>query len=146
MSLVHKTRAELKDFRLTPKQQARLDALTDAQITKAARSDPDNPPITAAEFSRMRRPGRPPLAAEKRKVSVTLRLDPKVAAHFRGLGRGWQTHVGEVLLRHVGELADRLGVRRRPAVASRRYAKKFSVNKAKAKKAKRRSSEARPMT
>ena len=69
MPLVHKTKAELRGFRLTPKQQARLDALTDAQITKAARSDPDNSPITAAEFSRMRRPGRPPLAAEQAEES-----------------------------------------------------------------------------
>jgi putative transcriptional regulator len=29
--------------------------MTDAEIEKAARSDPDNPPLTAAELARMRR-------------------------------------------------------------------------------------------
>jgi putative transcriptional regulator len=54
--VVRKTRDELKDFQLTPAQRARLDAMTDEEITAAALSDPDNPPITAAEFRRMRRP------------------------------------------------------------------------------------------
>ena len=74
MSLVRKTLEEMKGFRLTAAQRARLDALTDAEITAAAKSDPDNPPIGAAEFKRMRRPGRPPLAASERKVPTTLRL------------------------------------------------------------------------
>ena len=55
MPLVRKTRADLEDFRLTAAQRARLDALTDEEITAAAKADPDNPPITAAEFKRMRR-------------------------------------------------------------------------------------------
>ena len=38
---------------LTAEELARLDAMTDAQITAAAESDPDNPPLTAAELDRM---------------------------------------------------------------------------------------------
>ena len=38
---------------LTAEELARLDAMTDAQITTAAESDPDNPPLTAAELDRM---------------------------------------------------------------------------------------------
>jgi putative transcriptional regulator len=38
---------------LTPEQLARLDAMTEAEITAAAESDPDNPPLTAAELDRM---------------------------------------------------------------------------------------------
>lgn len=53
MPIVRKTKADLKDFSLTPRERARLDAMTDAEITAAARSDPDNPPISAAEFKRM---------------------------------------------------------------------------------------------
>jgi putative transcriptional regulator len=34
-------------------EYARLDALTDAQITAAAITDPDNPPLTADEMARM---------------------------------------------------------------------------------------------
>jgi putative transcriptional regulator len=38
---------------LTPEQSARLDAMTDAQITAAAMSDPDNPPLTEAELAQV---------------------------------------------------------------------------------------------
>lgn len=34
---------------------ARLDAMTDEEIEAAARSDPDNPPLTPAQLKRMRR-------------------------------------------------------------------------------------------
>lgn len=37
---------------LTPEQQARLDAMTDEEITAAALSDPDNPPLTDEEIER----------------------------------------------------------------------------------------------
>lgn len=37
---------------LTPEQRARLDAMTDAEIT-AAESDPDNPPLTEDELRKM---------------------------------------------------------------------------------------------
>ncbi len=38
---------------LTAEEIARLDAMTDAEITAAAEIDPDNPPLTAAELDRM---------------------------------------------------------------------------------------------
>ncbi|WP_342019106.1 helix-turn-helix domain-containing protein [Devosia geojensis] len=38
--------------KMTPEQQARLDALTDEEITAAALSDPDNPPLTDEEIER----------------------------------------------------------------------------------------------
>lgn len=38
---------------LTAEELARLDAMTDAEITAAAESDPDSPPLTAAELDRM---------------------------------------------------------------------------------------------
>jgi putative transcriptional regulator len=40
--------------RLTEEEKARLDAMTDEQITAAAESDPDNPPLTDEELERMR--------------------------------------------------------------------------------------------
>ena len=40
--------------RLTEEEKARLDAMTDEQITAAAESDPDNPPLTDEELDRMR--------------------------------------------------------------------------------------------
>lgn len=39
--------------KLTAEEIARLDAMTDAEITAAAESDPDNPPLTVAELDRM---------------------------------------------------------------------------------------------
>jgi putative transcriptional regulator len=39
--------------KLTEEQRARLDALTDEEITAAALSDPDNPPLTEDELDRM---------------------------------------------------------------------------------------------
>lgn len=38
----------------TVEQLARLDAMTDAEVTAAALSDPDNPPMTDDELARMR--------------------------------------------------------------------------------------------
>ncbi len=39
--------------RMSAETRARLDALTDEQITAAAESDPDNPPLTEAELARL---------------------------------------------------------------------------------------------
>jgi putative transcriptional regulator len=40
--------------RLTKEERARLDAMTDEEITAAAESDPDNPPLTEEELERVR--------------------------------------------------------------------------------------------
>ncbi len=39
--------------KLTPDQAARLAAMSDDDIAAAARSDPDNPPLTAEELARI---------------------------------------------------------------------------------------------
>lgn len=39
--------------KLTAEEIARLEAMTEAEITAAAESDPDNPPLTAGELDRM---------------------------------------------------------------------------------------------
>jgi uncharacterized protein (DUF4415 family) len=89
----------------------------DSAITRAAESDPDNPPITDAEFKRMKparealpalvgdkvagellkRRGRRPLPADERKVPTTLRLDPDVLDAFKATGDGWQTRANDAL-------------------------------------------------
>ena len=43
---------------LTADQEARLASMTDAEITAAAESDPDNPPLSEEEFRRLRNEGR----------------------------------------------------------------------------------------
>jgi uncharacterized protein (DUF4415 family) len=97
MPIVRMTSKRARTVRLTPAEKVRLDALTDAEITAAALSDPDNPPLTAEDFARARRVGRPPKAPEDRKRLVTLRLSPQVLRHFKRSGPGWQTRIAEVL-------------------------------------------------
>ena len=75
---------------------------TDDELTHAAESDPDNPPLTDAELDFIRstpRGGRPALAPEARKVQVTMRLSPDVVAYFRESGPGWSTRIDEELRR-----------------------------------------------
>ena len=40
--------------KLSKEERARLDAMTDEEITAAAESDPDNPPLTDEELERVR--------------------------------------------------------------------------------------------
>ena len=93
---------------------ADLESMTDeedARLTAAAEADPDNPPLTEENWTRMRpahevRPnlvrkslerkrGRPKLEAPKRQV--TLRIDPDILEHFKAAGAGWQTAINDAL-------------------------------------------------
>ena len=49
--------------------------------------------------------GRPPVGIAAKK-QVTLRLAPDVVAWFKAGGAGWQTRIGEVLQRYVGDHRD----------------------------------------
>ena len=106
MGIVRMSAAEARKHRMTPGQRARLHAMTDEEITKAALSDPDNPPLTDEELALFRKArraqrGRPPMARADRKVRLTLRLPPEVVAFFRKSGPGWQSRIGETLANHV---------------------------------------------
>ena len=90
----------------------------DAEITAAALSDPDNPPLTDEELARMRPIwefpelvavlqkngylGRPPLPPEERKHRVTLYLDPDILARLKEGGKGWQTRATAALRKALG--------------------------------------------
>lgn len=92
--------------------QAALAEMTpeeDATITADALSDPDNPPLTDADFARMRpaaevlpksllrrRGERGPQKAPT-KTLVSIRLSPEVLDHFRADGEGWQTRIDDAL-------------------------------------------------
>jgi uncharacterized protein (DUF4415 family) len=84
----------------TPAEEARIQA--------GIAQDPENPEITAEQFSKMRpyrqlvaerRRGRP--KAEVTKEPVTVRLDPEIVAYFRETGPGWQTRLNAVLADYV---------------------------------------------
>ncbi len=63
---------------------------------KRARPASKLPKEVLAAFPKMR--GRPPKAPEERKVAISIRLHPRVLAHYKAAGRGWQTHMEEVLV------------------------------------------------
>ena len=87
--------------------RALADAMTDeedARLTAAALADPDNPPLTEEEMSRMvpavlakNRGGRPRIPVHK--LQITARLDPDVLEFLRSGGPGWQTRMNDILRR-----------------------------------------------
>ncbi len=90
----------------------------DRRITRAASSDPDNPPLTEEELAGMR-PAREVLPqiveayrrtkGRSRKVQLTLRLDPEIVSFFRAGGRGWQTRINAALREYVEDRQQKTG-------------------------------------
>lgn len=87
----------------------------DAEITAAAESDPDNPPLTAEDFAQFRQVAEtspdlvtaykrrgPKTGAAGPKKQVTLRIDPDVVEHFRATGEGWQARINAALRKAAG--------------------------------------------
>jgi uncharacterized protein (DUF4415 family) len=99
-------------------QLARMTDHEDREITEAALTDPDNPPLGNDRLARMRPvsevtpelldfvkrarrsrgPGRAP-----RKELVSVRFSPEVLAHFRASGEGWQTRMDTALKEWIRE-------------------------------------------
>jgi uncharacterized protein (DUF4415 family) len=68
----------------------------DLALSAAARSDPDNPPLTDEQLANMRpMRGRPRIASPK--VALTMRVDADVLDALKGSGPGWQTRVNSLL-------------------------------------------------
>lgn len=83
MTTVRYRRDSRRPATLSAGERARLDALDDAAITRAAESDPDNPPLDEAELTRAA------LARTARRVRHKLGLSQQAfAARYRiGYGR-----------------------------------------------------------
>jgi uncharacterized protein (DUF4415 family) len=73
---------------------ARLDAMTDEEITAAALDDPDAQPLDD-EFWRTARVLQAPIASPKKHTGI--RIDTEVLDWFKRQGRGWQTRMNAVL-------------------------------------------------
>lgn len=73
---------------------ARVDAMSDEELTAAAESDPDARPYTDEEWAKVEliRPS---------KVPVGLKLDSDVLDWFKARGRGYQTRINAVLRRYM---------------------------------------------
>lgn len=65
--------------------------MTEAKIEANARSDPDNPPTTAAFWKNAI------LVGPDRKSLISLRVDADVIHWFRTKGKGYQTRMNAVL-------------------------------------------------
>ena len=96
--------------RVLGSELAKLDATTDDDIARQIAEDPDTArELTDEWFDKadlhygetLLRPGRgrPPLAAQKKLVS--LRLDQNVIDRFRAGGPGWQSRINAVLRKHL---------------------------------------------
>src|SRR3954466_2442817 len=83
-------------------------------MSKRRVSDPDNPPLIAADFARMRPAVEvmPPAAAvayrrsrgpqkTSTKRAISLRLDPDVLAASRATGKGGQARMNDTLAAHA---------------------------------------------
>lgn len=82
---------------------ATLTTEEDKAITAAARSDPDAPPLTPKQLKEMvlMRTLRGRLKSDNRKLLVSARYSPEVAAYFKSMGEGWQPRMDSVLRDHV---------------------------------------------
>ena len=74
----------------------RLDAVRDAELTEAARSDPDNPPLDDTFFAAARKMRLEDLVRPPKK-QITIRLDADVLEWFRSSGKGYQSRINAVL-------------------------------------------------
>ncbi len=93
MTEEHITRVSLKQARKMKSETdwARLDAMTEEEIDRAAAEDPDNPPMTEEDWKNAR------VVWPQGKTPVTLRLDKDIIAWFKVRGRGYQTRINAVL-------------------------------------------------
>lgn len=69
----------------------------DAKINAGIKADPDTYEVN--DFSTLRKIGRP--VSDNKKERVTIRLSKEITQHFKATGKGWQTRINEVLLKHV---------------------------------------------
>jgi uncharacterized protein (DUF4415 family) len=75
---------------------ARVDALTDRQIRRAARSDPDAAPILDKKWFVKAK-----LVMPERKVPISLRVDREVVNWFKSHGARYQSRMNAVLKAYV---------------------------------------------
>jgi uncharacterized protein (DUF4415 family) len=77
----------------------------DRKIRRAAKSDPDAQPLTAAQMKAMiplrAVRGRP--KSESKKLLVSVRYSPEVLLYFRATGEGWQGRMDGVLKEYVAK-------------------------------------------
>lgn len=95
-TIVRYTEEELRDMKSQTNWE-RVEAMTDAELTANALSDPDNPPLPDDFFEKAKRVRLADLLPET-KERVCIRLDRDVLAWFRAQKKkGYQTAINAVL-------------------------------------------------
>lgn len=75
---------------------ARLAKLTEDEIERMARSDPDHPGLDDEFWRRVDE-----IEAPRAKEAISIKLDRDILAYFRKQGRGYQTRINAVLRRYM---------------------------------------------
>lgn len=76
---------------------ARVEALTDEEITEAMRTDPDWADDMDIDWSKAR------VVSPPKKTALSIRLDEDVVRFFKDQGRGYQSRINAVLRHYVTE-------------------------------------------
>lgn len=76
---------------------ARVDAMTDEDIERAMRDDPDWKDHMDIDWSKAR------MVIPDRKKAISIRLDPDIIDFFQETGKGYQTRINAVLRHFVDE-------------------------------------------
>jgi uncharacterized protein (DUF4415 family) len=76
---------------------ARVDAMTDEDIERAMRDDPDWKDHMDIDWSKAK------MVIPDRKKAISIRLDPDIIDFFQATGKGYQTRINAVLRHFVDE-------------------------------------------
>ncbi len=76
---------------------ARVDAMTDEDIERAMRDDPDWKDFMDIDWSKAK------MVIPDRKKAISIRLDPDIIDFFQATGKGYQTRINAVLRHFVDE-------------------------------------------
>ncbi|MBX9467979.1 MAG: BrnA antitoxin family protein [Rhizobium sp.] len=76
---------------------ARVDAMTDEDIERAMRDDPDWQDFMDIDWSKAK------MVIPDRKKAISIRLDPDIIDFFQATGKGYQTRINAVLRHFVEE-------------------------------------------
>lgn len=76
---------------------ARVDAITDEDIERAMRDDPDWKDFMDIDWSKAR------MVIPDKKKAISIRLDPDIIDFFQATGKGYQTRINAVLRHFVDE-------------------------------------------
>lgn len=76
---------------------ARVDAMTDEDIERAMRDDPDWKDHMDIDWSKAR------MVFPDKKKPISIRLDPDIVDFFQATGKGYQTRINAVLRHFVDE-------------------------------------------